>query len=219
MTAAFLGITVDSEINLGDLIVGLGTGLLAGFTGWLAYQTRKAVGYTKRSVAASEQEIKLARQNIEAQDRPFVIPTRQMERIKDVNHTLIREEPIPIRFINPEQRDHWRFQVRLWNMGKGPAVVTGIFITERVPPRRQVLAELDGEIAIHAPHGVSDRHFDLTTPTQLPEPSEDALWRLRIAYRDATGVEYETTSLLQVSDDLTCSCIDFRQSRTAQLPS
>ena len=50
MTATFLGITIDSDINLGNLIVGAGTGLLAFFTWRLARQTKREVDETQKSI-------------------------------------------------------------------------------------------------------------------------------------------------------------------------
>jgi hypothetical protein len=225
---------LSGDVTLGELIVGVGTLALAGFTWRLARQARREVDSTRESINLSRQEIQLTRQSIEAQDRPFVIPTPPPR----VFLTVRSEEGIPaqapgdIKFERVEWKqlemkvdrqwrpkgpvervpqEQWMFVFRLWNMGKGPAIVTGVFFDYH---NRQLLAEPEREILIHAPDGASDQRWPLESPQQPPESNSDGL--LRITYRDSAGVQYRTSCRVEVDDKHICQCLDFVQIRLGE---
>jgi hypothetical protein len=62
-----LAIRITGTMTLGDLIVGLGTLALAGFTYWLGKSAR-AEGY---QVAA---QVQIERERLESESRPYVVP-------------------------------------------------------------------------------------------------------------------------------------------------
>jgi hypothetical protein len=171
--SALAGIHMSGDLTLGDLIVGLGTLALAGFTYLLARKTGQEVGWTRRSVVASEENVRLTRQSVEAQDRPFVVATPPQEALPGREKALGTElrEQRPMRFQRhesaqlapnwrgkqdtpPDTPQHWFFHVRLWNVGKGPAIVTDLSFKDS---GREVLSANDRELLLHAPNGASAR--------------------------------------------------------------
>jgi hypothetical protein len=174
--SAFLGITVDYKLTLGDAIVGAGTLLLAVFTGWLAWQTRREVKKTDQSIA-------LARESIEAQDMPYVI--------------VMPQDRSTIEITGPHDvPPRWLLKVRLWNIGRGPAIVGDIRIASE--PDGAELVDYQWAQRPVAAGGKRDSALGFAGPSDDFEDAEGTL-TLRVYYRHASGARYMTTSRLEVS--------------------
>ena len=106
----------DDSVSLGDALVAAGTLALAVVTFWLAWQTKREVGISTRS-------IDLAREGIEAQDMPFVIATANPEQSRELDTTVSM-----LRLwwgFDPDGGDYL-LQIRLWNIGRGPAIARDV---------------------------------------------------------------------------------------------
>jgi hypothetical protein len=179
---------VSSEMSAGDLLVGVGTLLLAVFTAWLAFRTSRQVQLSRKSLT-------LNRESIEALDRPFVIAT------PNGHHNVMG-------FIEPGP-DHpgMRFAYRLWNIGKGPAIVTNVRLTDD-DARREYLTpaeEVQRPVAT-APAG----RDELSVLADEPPDTAETL-HLRITYESANGRSYTTHSNVEIVENLFCICQDFRR--------
>jgi hypothetical protein len=110
-----LAITITHTMTFGELIVGVGTGLLALLTGYLGFMTR--------------QSAKAAQEAVEASEEPFVIatPTDSLGAMKPREHekAAIAQGVLPpkeISLIKNDDGTHF-VRVKLWNIGSGPAIV------------------------------------------------------------------------------------------------
>lgn len=190
----FAGICLDGKINLGDLLVAIGTLLLAFFTYRLATRTSRVAALTERGLA-------LSRESIEALDRPFIIAS------PDEQHQLLG-------FSNQLGPEHegWRFVYRLWNLGKGPAIVEQMSLVDPDSSREYLdeSEKMERSVAMNPP--VHDGLTKLRNGT----PGAGANLLLKITYRSASGSRYATVSRLLVTDNLSCICTDFQ--RTALGP-
>ena len=190
------------DLSLGDLLVGFGTLALAGFTYKLARQTGREVDLTRRSVEAAEDGITLSREqvdltrvSIEAQDRPFVIASANERAPHAIMFRQLGSGP---------NAGQWAFTFRLWNLGRGPAIVDGFSM-------RDGQGELVGFDDVERPIstlGGRDEDWPLTSQ-RVPGPGADC--ELRISYRSGSGASYETTQRLYVRPDLTCLARDYRR--------
>ncbi|HEV7481503.1 MAG TPA: hypothetical protein VGO13_00185 [Solirubrobacterales bacterium] len=181
-------IDLTSEMTAGDALVGAGTILLAGFTGLLAKKTSGEVELTKRG-------LDLTRESIEAADRPFVIATPN-------------EERQAIGFLDPGPgHDGIRFVYRLWNIGKGPAIVAHVSLVDATSGREYLSEEGQFERAVAiAPAGRDELGLLVDGA-----PGVGAELILQVNYRSAAGNEYMTRSQVAVVDGLLCICRDFRR--------
>ncbi len=168
------------DINLGEAVVGAGTLLLALFTWRLARQTRSAV--------------KLSRQSIEAQDMPFVIA------VTNPNQHWFGEGPSEASYMWWFRLDDVEgvgkvegLQVRLWNVGRGPAIVRDVRLDLGGV---ELLSALDAEIAV-APGGPHDLPLRLVAD-ELPGGNQSGV--LRIYYAHMSGQEYMTRSMVRIGD-------------------
>lgn len=175
-------------MTAGDLLVGAGTLLLACFTAWLAFRT-------SRQVKLTEQSLDLSRESIEALDRPFVIAT------PNEDHQVLG-------FIEPgPEHPGMRFAYRLWNIGKGPAIVTDVSLFDPSSEREYLTgAEKFQRASAAAPAG----RDELSVLADGP-PGVGAKLRLRISYQSASGMSYSTESSVDVVENLYCTCRDFRR--------
>lgn len=184
-----LCLEVTGEMTAGDLLVGVGTLLLAAFTFRLAQRT-------SREVTLTEEALALNRESIEALDRPFVIAT------PDGNHHLLGFKELG------SEHPGWRFVFRLWNMGKGPAIVEHMSLVESFRHHEYLTGDESMERAVAMDPPVFDGLSRLVGNAP-PGPNADLV--LRIHYRSASGVGYVTTSKVHVTNDLSCICTDFRR--------
>ena len=183
-----LALKVSWEMNAGELLVGTATLLLATITAWLARRT-------SRQVMISEKGLDLTRESIEAFEKPFMIAT------PDVNHTLLG-----FKEVGP-QHPGWRFVYRLWNLGKGPAIVENMSLVDS--SGREYLTSNE---RMERPIAVDPPVFDgLSTLVDNSAPKANTELTLRILYRSASGRRYTTVSRVQVTGDLSCICTDFRR--------
>jgi hypothetical protein len=178
---AFLGIDLTGHMSAGDLLVGLGTLALAGTTAWLAHRTSQEVGLTETSVF-------LTRESIEAIDRPFVVPTPH----RDHAGRGIEFEEGEFSYDDPDQvLRQWHFYLRLWNIGKGPAIVDSL---ELINGEREFLSE--AERLLEVPVGAGEASDQAAMAPHGP-PEADATLMLRVCYRSGSGRRYSTTSTIR----------------------
>jgi hypothetical protein len=188
----------DAHATAGELFVGVGTLALAAFTAWLANRTSQEVDITRRSVEAAEEGVR-------AQDRPFMVAIRGSDQTAIQFITRFEEYGVEQAELPPES---WAFVFRLWNMGKGPAIVSDVLFED--VDGRQVLAETGLEVLVAAPGEIEQRR-ELSAPQRVPKPGTTCtLW---ITYRDAAGVKYETRSQVEVDQGGVCRCRNFVQAR------
>jgi hypothetical protein len=205
----------DSHVTLGELIVGVGTLALAGFTAWLAYRTSQEVDWTRRSVEASEASVDLTRESIEAQDRPFVVATPHEQAPRGIR--LLDAEALQPTFAtfsgegaviasSPARPARWELWFRFWNIGKGPAIVDGFWLRD---DDGDLLEALDTE----RPIGTDEARDEmwLVDPARYEAVAPGLECELRITYRDSSGKRYETTSNVEVDGEYRCRCEDYRR--------
>jgi hypothetical protein len=187
---AILGISIDGHMTAGDLIVGGGTLALACVTWWLAHRTGQEVELT-------EEGLRLTRESIEAQDRPWVIAT------PNEHHKLLGFVDIGMVSMDPHEPE-FRFAYRLWNVGKGPAVVYYVTLCDEAG--NQLLGE---EQMIERPVATTAVGRDELASIRGDMPGQGAELALTIRYRSGSGAEYETRSKVTVQDGGYCLCRDF----------
>jgi len=178
----------DDSVSLGDALVAAGTLALAMVTFWLAWQTKREVGISTRS-------IDLAREGIEAQDMPFVIPTANPEQSRELDTTVSM-----LRLwwgFDPDGGDYL-LQIRLWNIGRGPAIARDVRLQVGTRDLLGARQANEGEIVI-APNQVYD--FTLAVPGGDPPLEEDLRGAMRIYYGHTGGSEYMTNSLALVGPE------------------
>jgi hypothetical protein len=181
-------VEVSSEMSAGDLLVGAGTLLLAVFTAWLAFRTSQQVKLTRESLG-------LSRESIEALDRPFVIAT------PNEHHRVLG-------FLEPgPEHPGLRFAYRLWNIGKGPAIVTDVSLVDPSTGREYLTEAEKVQRAI----AVAPAGRDELSPLVRGAPGIGAKLKLRVNYQSASGMAYSTESNVAVVENLYCICQDFRR--------
>lgn len=183
------GIEFHWEANLGEAIVGLGTLALAWFTWRLARQT-------KREVDASTESIGLTRQSIEAQDMPYVIAVAIPEGVG--------ERRFWMRWRKRRDVERVYLRLRLWNIGRGPAIVRDIKLL--FPAEEDLLYARQGEV----PLGPDQEYDQLVLDVNGEPPGGEQLGQLRVYYAHTSGTEYMTVSPAKVGD-LGVKCTGFRR--------
>ena len=170
-------IHLSGDLTLGDLLVGVGTLALAGFTYRLSVYTQRQVHESGREITTSRESLQVARDSTEAADRPYVIPT-----------------PMP-GTSNIEFRANGELTIRLWNLGRGPAIVSDV---QLVLGDHEVLASLPGFIPVHA-GGAADQALRVRGPV-VDLMGRDELGEqgtLRVFYNSASGTTYMTLSAVR----------------------
>jgi len=176
---------LSGELTLGELIVGLGTLALAFFTWQLARRT-------KQEVKKTEESLQLTRDSMEAQDMPFVVPSPPAK--------LGATTPVLNVYLGRE-----RFWLGLWNLGKGPAMVTEVSLRTG---DGDLLQPLEAQVAVAA--GSS---LDQLVPLSLSLadlPGDAWTATLLIVYSHASGSPYVTVSKVDVEGEK-ATCRDFRR--------
>ena len=168
-------------MTAGDLVVGVGTLALAGFTAWLAWRT-------SHEVKVGEEQLRLTRESIEALERPFVLPESRGDRGGLISQaTLSAAQALPALPIS--------VVLTLKNYGKGPALVDRVQLT--APAGDEALENpLDGNIRAIAP----DAKLKLAVPLQTSYPDVGSEVKLRVFYRSTSGGSYATVSAGTVQD-------------------
>jgi hypothetical protein len=176
----------DDSVTLGDSLVAGGTLALAGVTFWLAWQTRREVGLSVKG-------IEIAREGIDAQDMPFVIASQDPNQSRALDAFDLRRL-----WWSTGPNGGWLLQVRLWNIGRGPAIARDIRLQAGGDDFLGARAAEIGEIVIEA-----GQVHDLILPVAIEESafsSEDLRGAMRIYYSHIDGTEYMTTSLALIAD-------------------
>jgi hypothetical protein len=188
-TFATFCLRISGDMTAGELLVGVGTLALAAFTAWLAART-------SAEVKVSEEQIRLSREGIEALDRPFIIAS------PDEEHSLLGFAEVG------PQHAGWRFVYRLWNIGKGPAIVENMSLVDASTQREYLTSneKMERPVAMQPP--VYDGLSQLVSNSP---PGAGAELILRITYRSASGTRYVTSSRVQVTGNLSCICTDFQR--------
>jgi len=179
-------IEFDWALSFGDAIVGFGTLALAAVTMWLAWQSR-------REVQVSTESIGLAREGIEAQDMPFVIAVPDPEQARSLDAT---KSSFWMWWDWHGEDDVYSLQVRLWNIGKGPAIVRDVRLQIGEEDVLKVRSGRFGEIVI-APGAAYDANLAL----ESKPPEQERLGSLRVYFVHASGSEYMTRSDAYVGPD------------------
>jgi hypothetical protein len=177
--ATFLHLSGD--LTIGDLLVGIGTLALAGFTYRLSAFTQRQVEESGREILTSRESLEVARETNEAADRPFVIPTPQVQR-GAVSIT----------------RSGDRLAIGLWNLGRGPALVSDVQL--RLGDT-EILTSLPNYIPV-ATGQAADMELRLRGPvSELVQRCElSDMGTLRVFYSDASGRTYMTLSAVRRTD-------------------
>lgn len=200
VAATFLGLDWSGEINAGDLLVGVGTLLLAGVTAWLAKRTSDEVD-------RSQEGIEVAQRGLEMHDWPFLVASPDAPTF-DLSPTYDRDTG------EPSGDPEWRCDVNLINYGRGPAILDGASL------RNEAGSEL-----VNTAWVVESIHLPEDEPTLVgiglgdtgDLPVTDAHLTLRLLYRSATGVRYETSHRLLVRAHQRAIRLDFKQTRLGEI--
>jgi hypothetical protein len=190
-------LAISGHITWGEVLVGGGTFALACVTVWLGFETRASAKAAREAVEASEEpyvipavtppDIALEMGHVEEQD-PFGLPTA----LYAIHRAMMGGSRI----------DHlW---LRLWNIGDGPAIVTGVGLqwTET-----DLLGPLDALYSVPA-GGVADIRVPCPKwPSVFDQPGA-----LTIDYVRASGTHYQTTSEVRFNDP-TLRCVTYARTR------
>jgi hypothetical protein len=194
--ATFLGIHLTGEINTGELLVALGTILLAGVTWRLSRRTAASVDVARQSAEAE-------RASVDAMHMPFVIavptPIGDLATLHEAEFRDVPFADIPAAIhCKAKSTSYSVLRLRLWNIGVGPAIVKGLRLTD----------------------GDGTEYLDDTSPDEPcaagqaydPEieisqwPDDDSPATLTIDYVDASGKPYLTESKAWIRNDaVTCT--------------
>lgn len=179
-----VSVSVTGAMTLGEIFVAVGTLALAIFTWRLAKATSSQLALTRRG-------LDLARESNEASDRPWVIPSPDESGRLQI---LLDVTPPKLAF-------------RLWNVGRGPAIVTEILL--RHADGSELLASernLERPVATSPP--VRDELIDLARNA----PPECARLEMLIRYRGPSTRTYETRSEIDVQGDGRLLCRGYNRS-------
>jgi hypothetical protein len=185
--ADVLGFAIDGHVTVGDLVVGGGTIALALFTRSLAGETRTLALQTRQDVA-------LTAQSIEASDLPFVIPSPapldsgNMPAPLDFTTGFLKAGPPREAIAFGRAGDNQWLTLRLWNLGKGPAIVTAVRLTFGTT---RVLEDIPSDLPIAAGQARDDM-FAVVHGTVVPADAANLTGELIIHYRHASGTSYTT---------------------------
>jgi hypothetical protein len=194
LLGAFLDLQVSGDINAGELLVGVGTILLAGITAWLAKRTGEEVDRGRENVD-------LAARALEMHDWPFLVATPDRPTF-GLSPIFDRDTGEPVG--DPE----WRCDAILVNHGRGPAILDGASLRD-IHGREFVDVHWKVE-SIYLP-GEEPRLAGIGLG--FNEPAPGGVLTLRLLYRSATGTRYETSHRLEVAPRQRAIRLDFQQTR------
>lgn len=165
--ATFLGLHLSGQLTAGDLLVGVGTVLLAVF----AYRS-----------------VRVASASVEAQDAPLVIGANVPQSSPVASQCPGQSFDPPFAGALPDG-GQLAFVMQLWNVGRGPAVVQDVRL---VIEHAEVLRPFPSHVIVH-PGGV---HDGVWTAFDVPEDKHaaDLTGTLRIIYAHPNGKLLETVS-------------------------
>jgi hypothetical protein len=194
--ATFLGIHLTGEINTGELLVALGTVLLAGVTWRLSRRTAASVDVARQTAEAE-------RASVDAMHMPFVIavPTPITD-LAALHEAEFREVPLvdipSVIHRKAKSTSYWVLGLRLWNLGVGPAIVKGLRLTDGDG------TEYLDDTSPDQPCAAGQSYDPEIEISQWPDNSRAAT--LTIDYVDASGKPYVTESKAWINGDaVTCT--------------
>jgi hypothetical protein len=166
--ATLLGLHVSNQLTAGDLIVGVGTLLLAAF----AYLS-----------------VRVARLSVEAQDAPLLIGANVPASSPVAQQCAGQRFEPPFAGVLPEG-GALSFVLRLWNVGRGPAVVQDVRLEIE---GKDVLRPMPSHVIVNPAGGVHDAVW---ASLDLPEAKRDTdlAGTLRIIYAQPNGGLLTTVS-------------------------
>jgi hypothetical protein len=196
MDMCLSSLSVAGEMTVGELIVGIGTLALAAFTWSLAKQTQREVERTTEGLDVSRENLRLTGESIEALDMPFVIAS-----------------PAPasgvIEVVEGSGGPGRHLVVRLWNVGKGPAIVGDV---QLAVDALELLEPTDAQRAVSAGQA-NDATISVTDDLPFDGAEEPVSGILTIYYQHASGAEYMTRSVVEIRG-LYVYCRSFQRSKT-----
>lgn len=183
------------SISLGNLVVGVGTLALAGFTAWLGFSTRAST--------------KAAQTAVEASEEPFVVatPTDNLELMILRPHERPQGGHIPPFAIHRASDVEGKgsfVRLKLWNIGHGPAITTAVQILNR--DGTDLLGELHQDYVLPAGGPVD---IEIPSPRWVALPGQG---RLIIHYAHANGRQYLTISDVDIDDPIV-NCKTYKRIR------
>lgn len=183
-SVAVLAVHLSGNINLGELIVGVGTLALAGIT-WRLART------TGQSVAATQESAEAERASVEAMAMPYIIATPEDDSPRD-----------EIYRVQPRDGGGGTLRLCLWNFGSGPGIVTNLRLVCR---DEQLLVDLPRGIPLAA-GSQFNANIDVVSWPTSPKAAT-----LVVEYVHSNGRSYQTESDVTIEDNL-LRCLTFRRS-------
>lgn len=192
----------DATLTAGEAAVALGTGALAIFTYVLARRTGKAVATGDTSIAIAKASLDVARQALAAGDRPWVIATPVPPAPPFLADVHVADYDLGgLGFVLAD--GSWQFRCRLWNIGRGPAIVRDVGL-ELEGFGNGWLTQFRGHDIPIPPGQVADERLRLRLVDFEPQQSERR-GALYIYFRDSSGQEHMTRSAIRLIDtDVKC---------------
>jgi hypothetical protein len=191
--ATLLGIHLTGEMTAGELAVAVGTLMLAGFTGWLAFGTR-------REARLAEQGLALTRESIEATETPFLVMTPDPD-----------DRAIDLSADGSDDPD-WYLLVKFENPGKGPAIVDQISV--RDSEGNELVTTDRYRESIYRP-GESSPDMAIVLGNLDELPGVGGRFEVRAYYRSVSGARYVTLHRLEVGERQRVARLDFLRWRVA----
>jgi hypothetical protein len=201
-SVGILAVHLSGNINLGELIVGVGTLALAVITWRLARATGASVAEAKVSAKAAKEGVEAARDSaaaerasVEAMAMPYVI-------------AVPREVGAEIQFApRPSQKGVGTLELCLWNLGSGPSIITSVGLSRQGEP---LLSELPRWIPLAAGNQFPGVNIDVGSWPTAPE-NEPVAATLKIEYLHSNGRPYRTDSDVKIEGSV-LTCLTFRRS-------
>jgi hypothetical protein len=186
----------NGRIDAGEAVVGAGTLLLAAVTAWMARRTGQDVKRGRESV-------EIAQRALELEDKPFLVATPAVPAF-EISAAVDRDTGEPAG--GPE----WRCDVELVNHGRGPAIFDGASLTDE--GGREYVGPGWKVEGIYLP-GETSRLEGIGLGASKPPKPEGGRLTLRLRYRSASGVRYETSHRMEIASQRRAIRLDFRQTR------
>jgi hypothetical protein len=181
-TPVHVAVHISGEMTAGDVVVGVGTLLLAAFTGLLAHRTRQDVDASRDSIDLARQEVELTRESLSTQARPALIPGLGRHGGASVPDAITST-----RLLYDGHRNHLVVNVR--NAGRGPA----LFVRISLEPTGN--SPENGPLAAMAPGD----EVQLIFAGEHDQPSR---WQVLLDYRDLAGQTYSTAIGIETTPSL-----------------
>jgi hypothetical protein len=204
-----LAVSITADLSLGDLIVGVGTAALAAMTYLLARKAGQEVDLARQGLSLTSDSIQVTRDSIEALDRPFLVATPQAT---TPSGTAFELQPTEDEYGEVDLSDptgEWALFAYVQNHGRGPAILDGVSIHDEA---RQERVPGDWRVEMFLPPDEPAQLIIAGTWAENEPPEERDELILRLFYRSASGVRYETAHRLRVEQQHGATRLDFHRS-------